>query len=132
MIAVQLAGGMGNQMFQYSVGRALAEKNRTRLKLDISALSEYPSRSFALHHFCIDADVLTNSELQRLGISNAPSDLFRRVLKRLFGRPSIPVIAERSFEFDPQILSAPAPSYLKGYWQCPKYFASVDSLIRRE
>ena len=36
MIIVQLAGGLGNQLFQYAMGRTLAMRNNCELKLDLS------------------------------------------------------------------------------------------------
>ena len=36
MIVVQLSGGLGNQMFQYATGRALAARHGTQLVLDSS------------------------------------------------------------------------------------------------
>ncbi len=36
MIIVRLFAGLGNQMFQYAAGLALAESRRTVLKLDVS------------------------------------------------------------------------------------------------
>ena len=38
MIISRLQGGMGNQMFQYALGRALAIKNNTTLGLDFGIL----------------------------------------------------------------------------------------------
>ena len=40
MIFVQLSGGLGNQLFQYAAAKALAEKNKTELILDISELNK--------------------------------------------------------------------------------------------
>lgn len=36
MVVVTLAGGLGNQLFQYTMGKQLAVKNKTTLKLYIS------------------------------------------------------------------------------------------------
>jgi len=36
VIVVQLSGGLGNQMFQYATGRALAARHGTQLVLDSS------------------------------------------------------------------------------------------------
>ena len=38
MIIVNLKGGLGNQMFQYALGRKLALQNDDELKLDTSGL----------------------------------------------------------------------------------------------
>ncbi len=52
VITVSLIGGLGNQMFQYAAGKALAERHGVPLALDISGFRNYalravPARSFA-------------------------------------------------------------------------------------
>ena len=41
VIATMLKGRLGNQMFQYAAGRALAERHRTELVLDTSWMVEF-------------------------------------------------------------------------------------------
>ncbi len=48
MIVVKLIGGLGNQMFQYALGRHLALKNNTELKLDITGFEEYKLHAYSL------------------------------------------------------------------------------------
>jgi hypothetical protein len=61
MITVRLAGGMGNQMFQYAVGRSLALKYDTSLLLDTTYLLDrtprpnFTFRDYDLDVFCIQA-----------------------------------------------------------------------------
>lgn len=47
MIITKISGGLGNQMFQYAAGRAMALKNNTSLKLDISG---YANDKFGRHY----------------------------------------------------------------------------------
>jgi hypothetical protein len=44
----------------------------------------------------------------------------------------IPVVRERSFSFDSSVLKAPSCCYLQGYWQTPRYFATIESFIRQD
>ena len=44
MIVVRLRGGLGNQLFEYACGRALALRNGAPLKLDVT---RYRDRSYA-------------------------------------------------------------------------------------
>ena len=57
MIAVQLNGGLGNQLFQYAVASALAEKNHTTLYLDLTLLlQEQASNDFYLNQLNLKAE----------------------------------------------------------------------------
>jgi hypothetical protein len=132
MVVSQLLGGLGNQLFQYAMGRAIATRNRTCLKLDISKFDEYRLRPFALRHFAIEGEVLTLAERRRLGISAERRSRLGRLVSRLSRVRSIRVVRERAFGFDPAALNAAAPCYLEGYWQSPKYFAAVEEAIRKE
>ena len=48
MITMSLIGGLGNQMFQYAAGKALAERHGVPLALDISGFRNYALRPFLL------------------------------------------------------------------------------------
>src|SRR5579871_4832357 len=63
VITVSLMGGLGNQMFQYAAGKALAERHGVRLALDLSGFRNYPLRSFLLDRLCVpEADLAIVSE----------------------------------------------------------------------
>ena len=132
MIITQLLGGLGNQLFQYAVGRALAAKHGTSLVLDTSTFASYALRTYALDHFNIEASLLSDEERARLGLSPAPTTRIGRVLRRVFGRVKIPVIKERSFQFDPELFDSPASCYLEGWWQSSRYFSAIEPQIRKE
>ena len=36
MIIVEVSGGLGNQLFQYAIGRTISIQNKVNLKLDLS------------------------------------------------------------------------------------------------
>src|SRR5262245_226674 len=55
-VATRMFGGLGNQLFQYAAGRALAKRLDARLVLDRTAASG-PARSFALDRYPIDAEI---------------------------------------------------------------------------
>ncbi|HNT36304.1 MAG TPA: alpha-1,2-fucosyltransferase [bacterium] len=134
MIIVRLNGGLGNQMFQYALGRNLAGILKTQLKLDRSAFRDDPLREYALSPFAIQEDFATDKEVADLVFTRRT--LLRRVLdKALQRRPQYAssYIREKSkFHFDPEILNLPDGIYLDGSWQCEKYFASNAPTIRQE
>lgn len=123
MIIVKIIGGMGNQMFQYALGRSLAHKNDTILKLDISAYDSYKLWPYSLKYFNILENFATKEEITKLTISTPtlPDILLNKVLKRPF--PENPsYISESGHEFQKKILNLRGDVYLDGYWQSEKYF----------
>lgn len=132
MVVTQLLGGLGNQLFQYAVGRALASKHGTVLGLDASRLRESRLRRYVLRHFNIRAQELSEDELRALGLNRAANGRFSRVMRRLFCRPRLRTVREESFHFDPEVLDAPPHCYLEGYWQSPKYFAAIEAELRND
>ena len=135
MIFVKLYGGLGNQLFQYALGRNLSEINNTRLKLDVSDLVNITpvgtgtKRDYRLKFFNITGDIATPEELRYF--KDRPKNLryFYSKLKPYYKRP---VIVEKTFSFDDNILKVKDGSYLYGYWQSEKYFLYVQDILRHE
>src|SRR5687767_14126612 len=113
MIVTQLLGGLGNQLFQYAVGRAIAARQGTTLRLDTSQFERYRLRSYALDHFCIEAHPLTPEEQRALRLHAESPNRIKRAVKRLFAPSRMLVVRERSFGFDPSVLESPAHCYLQ-------------------
>lgn len=130
MIIVNLKGGLGNQMFQYALGRHLAEKNGVVLKLDTTSLSKAKEigniyRPFDLDKFNIQNEQATPEEVRTLRypygvISKLKSVFERKILRKTF------------VEFDANILGLKDDTYLDGYWQSPKYFETIRAALLTE
>jgi hypothetical protein len=132
MVITQLIGGLGNQMFQYAVGRHLARLRNCRLKLDLSRYDDrtrrnYGLRQYELKPFNIEADIATPAELEAF---KPRGRLLSRLdkIKPLRNR----IVRERFLHFDPTILTITGNVYLQGYWQSEKYFKDIESDIRKE
>lgn len=127
-VVVGLSGGLGNQLFQYAAGRALALRLGTSLSLDVSWYSGRAERHFGLAALNIAAKVLRPI--------TAPADLVRlasRVSRRWAPRRyGVPFFRERQFHFDVAFDSLTQPVFLEGFWQSERYFLSQQAKIRAE
>jgi hypothetical protein len=120
-----LTGGLGNQMFQYAAGRALAERHGAPLLLDIRGLKHDTLRSYALSRFQLDAEFAAEADMPReLGRIGRR---VHRLPRWLTGQTRY---VERRFSYDPAIAALKAPVHLAGNWQTEKYFADQQDLIR--
>lgn len=128
MIIVKIIGGLGNQMFQYSVGKCLAHLNDTHLKLDVSAFDEYRLRNFDLRHLGVNPDFATKEEIAAL----LPSHNFEKALQYFEPLKKRTVYREKYFHFDENVLKLGTHVYLKGYFQSEKYFRPIENTIRNE
>jgi len=132
VVIVSLKGGLGNQMFQYAAGRAVACRNQTQLKLDVSALERDAARSYRLHHFNIVESFASRDEVARFTKRDLWHRVSRRVERYLLPAYKRAVIAERSFRFDPDIMRVRGRVRLVGYWQSEKYFKDIEQAIRQD
>ncbi|WEK03790.1 MAG: alpha-1,2-fucosyltransferase [Candidatus Devosia phytovorans] len=125
--AVALSGGLGNQMFQYALGRSLALRRGAQLVLDTRPLDQDSQRSFALADFALEARPANAKQIAAL-----PRPRHRR-LRRLPQWPgSVRYVAEPGFAFAARILQTAAPAYLDGFWQSEKYFGDKAEAVRAD
>lgn len=135
MIVVNLMGGLGNQMFQYALGRQLSLLNQTELLLDCTFLNtSHPGhikRDYELGIFPIKARIATEKELKpyRRLERNKIVRLTQHFAPSLFSHS---LIREKTHAFDPEILTAPDNSWLNGFWQTENYFIQIEELIRKD
>jgi hypothetical protein len=137
LVIVRLIGGLGNQMFQYAAGRALAVRSGAILKLDVSEFATDPKRQFELDVFAIHAVCAREIDLDALGVSRNGNGRSwraraRRFLRRYRKAGSSAIYSERHFHFDAKVGELKPPVYLDGYWQSEKYFVDCAELLRRE
>jgi len=134
MVIVRLAGGLGNQLFQYAAGRALAERHGVPLRLDLTHLARDPLRSYRLDRFRIAATVATPAEIARLTHADVGHVLAKSFsfLQRYLPLARRAIFVQRQDGFDPRFTALSGHVYLIGYFQSPRYFAHMADLIRDE
>ncbi len=130
MIIVNLKGGLGNQMFQYALGRTLALKHNDTLKLDISTLSRAHElgvvyRPFSLQSFNVIQNIATRDEINHLAY---PYGLLSKLTRTISAR----VLKRTHVCFEPTILNLTGDQYLDGYWQSPRFFEDIRGTLITE
>ena len=117
MIISRLIGGLGNQMFQYAIGRCLSYKNKCQFKLDIRGFEKYELRKYNLHHFKISAGIATEENFKKIGRTYPPS-ITTRIIMRIIRELKIfrfgSLVFEQSLLFNPAIMNLVGDVYLDG------------------
>lgn len=124
-------------MFQYAIGRRLAVKHKTSLKLDLSFFySDVNKKSEQVRHFSLDkfnisAEIATRKDLKFLGI---PQNKFLlSLLKRNIWYKNKRYVKEgEQNKFNANILSISDDVYLDGYWQSELYFKDIEEIIKND
>lgn len=134
MIIVRLIGGLGNQLFQYALGRHLCEIYKTVLKIDVSGFKSYKLHKYSLWAFNIQENYASTEEVETL--TTPKKRTVDQILDRIFHkkprRAKTHIREKKLFSFDPKVLKLSDGVYLDGYWQSEKYFADIAGIIRHE
>ena len=120
-VIVRMQGGLGNQLFQYATGRALACRLDVPLILDLNwyNVKNHVNCKFILDRFKIDNLSFTNSKIKSRTLQ---SILYKISSKLSCLGLTIPVLSDKTFEFNSKLLTINHPAFLDGYWQNELYF----------
>ena len=128
MIIIKIQGGLGNQLFQYAFGRAVAEKNNLELGLDISSYTNQDKtpvndrRRYLLNMFNIKAHEVSKEEIKK---SNS---LFKKLIRKIKGF----FVSEKIYLYNKRYLEIKDGSYIIGFRQSEKYFKAIEKKIKDE
>lgn len=114
MIVTHIMGGVGNQLYQYAIGRYLAYKNNTELKLDITQCVADKSthhQYYQLGNFNIQENFATSDEIHNL----------KKVLEK-----------ETTPQFVLETLTKTDNIFLSGVWASEIYFEEIGGILRQE
>lgn len=146
MIIVKMQGGMGNQLFQYALGRSLAHRYNVPLKFDIrnydfnrpgnNTPDKEFNRLYRIDKFNTKGEIATDEEIKKLARYQKRNRKLWYLYDKFIADESI-YIQEKFFSFaeeyyNPPALKANKSIYLDGYWQTEKYFKCIENEIRSE
>jgi hypothetical protein len=128
MIRVLMLGRLGNNLFQYALGRVLAQKHGVELVLDGAWFDNAGWSQVE----CIKRLPIRATVTRRLSLP-------KRALRKITGKHpwhflKVPQYVESTIDhsFSPLIWSAPADCFVMGYFQSPWYFQDIEDSLRRE
>ena len=127
MIIIQLAGGLGNQMFQYALYLQLKSLGRDVKIDDVAGFAQDAKRDPALKPFGIDYGRPSRKEIIQM-LDSSPL-LWNRVRRKLCGRKK-KAYFEEDKRYHPEIMTWD-DIYLEGYWQTEKYFEAIEDEVRQ-
>jgi hypothetical protein len=127
-------------MFQYALGRHLAQRNSSLLKLDISSYELDKSRRYGLFCFNILEHFASVEEINLIKGNNARFSRFSSKIRQKFSFINPPKsdslwkinCKESRLSFDPAVLKLKGNIYLEGYWQSDKYFSDIRDILLNE
>lgn len=136
MIISKLTGGIGNQLFQYALGRNLSLKNSTNLVLDITEYTYEKDRRYSLFPFNINATTMIrksaiNSSRPYYRIKNMV-DNYMQPKSIVVNHIKVKCVNEKFPDFNSKVLESGDNIYLKGFWQSEKYFKEIEEILRKD
>ena len=125
-IRIKLTGGLGNQMFQFAIGFAIAKKNDVRLSLDLN----YINRRQLFNGFELEKVFNIYSKVSFLNKTLSFQSInFKEILNKI--DVTFYNFKEPHFHYTSKILDIPKHSYLDGYWQSELYFKDCSKEIKK-
>lgn len=132
-LLVKVTGGLGNQLFQYAAGRAIADRLGMNLKFDFQFYDRQHTRRRQLH--LMNTVLTPPTARERFVAAMVQSRPWKR-LRSLAGN-RVPHwvfnhVVDAVRGFDPAVFTLNGHVLLDGYWQSERYFTDIAGALRRE
>jgi hypothetical protein len=133
VIITNLIGGLGNQLFQYATGLAVARHTGAELRVAVDMFEDYRlHQGFELARvFNLDIREASASEMRDC-LGPFRSKRARRLIARFL--PGVwyegHLVVQPTIRYWPGILDVGPNAYLHGYWQSERFFDAVVTELR--
>lgn len=126
MVAVQLSGGLGNQMFEYALYLKLKALGKD-VKIDDITCYGPRQRKKQLEVFGVSYERISEAEYEKL--TDSSMRMADRLRRKLTGRKDLSY-READTNFDPEVLRR-EPALLQGCFQTERYFTDIAEQVRQ-
>lgn len=136
-LVVRLAGGLGNQMFQYAAARAIARRSNAELVLDTWSgfVRDFSfGRQYELNAFPIAAREATRLERAPFWVDLLTAKITGPQHQSICRSWTGDSLLESRFAFLPEISTykIARPTRITGYWQTARYFEGHEAIVLSE
>lgn len=140
MIYVNMRGRMGNQLFIYSMAKAVQAETGQKIMLNYYSQMKHDSKSKVdIYNFNIDHDVSVDCTKKLPWFANT-DNIIVKIIRRFFPQKTYKMFAKRNvfiwlgetYKDIFMLLDKDKDIYLDGYWQCEKYFRNCRNVISKE
>ncbi|MEI8341738.1 MAG: alpha-1,2-fucosyltransferase [Verrucomicrobiota bacterium] len=132
MIRIVMLGRLGNNLFQYALGRMLAERHGVPLVMDGSWFNREGWGQVKCLRDLPGPAAGTVKIVRRCSLGARV--LLKATGKHYWELRNVPILRENALDksFDPRFITAPDDCMLFGYFQTPLYFQGFESTLREE
>jgi hypothetical protein len=130
-VIIEPLGGLGNQLFVYGAGLALARRLHTDLIADLRNFQSYEWHNYELDSMNLSIDRLRPPRAPEWTVVERSFELGRRVKDRLSRWPRGRLLLEAGYGFDPSVLRIRSGIRLRGYFASWRYLHGVEEEVRQ-
>jgi len=136
MVIVNISGGLGNQLFQFSFGRYLAQLLNTNVKYDLQtnrSFKNYTPREIEYALFDSKPEIATKQEIGKMKyFTNGIFERLERKITQKVPFLNTSYFVESPFSGREKTSHFKDNCYYEGYWQSYKYLLNCEISILNE